>query len=111
MKTSLCAFAFLLAWACTLPAQTTAQIHGKVLYSFQECGEPAAPLVADSRNNLYGMTTRGGIQQWVRLPTGPHERWLGTVRHLESKRLRRRPRGSDLRQRWKFVWRRGRRRI
>ena len=62
MKICLCAPALLLAtWAFALPSPTPAQSAGKVLYAFQECGEPAAPLVTDIRGNLYGSTTRGGL--------------------------------------------------
>ena len=61
MNIRLCALASLLTtWACAVPATALGQPAGKVLYAFQECGEPAAPLVADSRGNLYGSTTRGG---------------------------------------------------
>lgn len=48
---------------CLFPAGIAAQTRGKVLYAFQECGHPAAPLVADLRGNLYGTTTRGGADE------------------------------------------------
>jgi uncharacterized repeat protein (TIGR03803 family) len=61
VKIRLCVFASLLTIsASALPTPTPARSAGKVLYDFQECGDPAAPLVADNRGNLYGMTTRGG---------------------------------------------------
>jgi uncharacterized repeat protein (TIGR03803 family) len=45
---------------CLVPVGTTAQSSGRVLYAFEECGGPGAPLIADARGNLYGTTSGGG---------------------------------------------------
>jgi len=50
----------LLLFVCELSKPVAGQLGGRVLYAFEECGEPDGALVADLRGNLYGTTTRGG---------------------------------------------------
>jgi uncharacterized repeat protein (TIGR03803 family) len=50
----------LLLFVCELSKPVAGQLGERVLYAFEECGEPDGALVADLRGNLYGTTTRGG---------------------------------------------------
>src|SRR5216110_2261798 len=58
-KRSVCSAALLLL-CLFLPAKSMAAGE-QVIYAFSECGQPAAPLIADASGSLYGTTADGGI--------------------------------------------------
>jgi uncharacterized repeat protein (TIGR03803 family) len=51
---------FLFPW---VSFYASGQIQGSVLYDFDECAHPAAPLTVDAKGNLYGIASRGGTEK------------------------------------------------